>query len=158
MILVSFGLWFIVVFGFRLAVFGNPLYTMAQGASPALLKGVDALFMGERAVAIPEEVLFVRRFTRNMLLQLAMLLLEVVLLLHLWWIRVLPVLAVALLAKDLLGVATGVMVARRDRSRGLVTTIAAAPPSLLFWERVGAAVSACGALIYFLTVNGMRPW
>jgi len=157
-ILVSFGLWFVLVFGLRIAVWGNPLYRMVATADVSLLLGVEALVLGRKQEGTPAELRFVRAFTRHVLTQLGMLCLELVVFAHLWWIKVLQPLCLALLIKDLMAACTGLWVAHRDRDRGVLAVVRNAPGWLLTGERLSAAVSAGGALILFLTVNGMRPW
>lgn len=158
MVLVSFGLWFVVVFGVRIAIWGNPLYRMVAEADVALLKGVEALVLGHKPEGTPAELHFVRNFTQRVLTQLGMLCLELVVFAHLWWVRILPLLCLTLLLKDLAAAGTGVWVARRDRERGVLAVVRNAPLGLLAAERLSAALSGVGALILFLTVNGMRPW
>ncbi len=158
MVLVSFGLWFVVVFGVRIAVWGNPLYRMVAEADASLLAGVDALVQGEVQEGTPEQLRFVRAFSQGVLLQLGMLCLELVLLTHLWWVKVLPALCLGLLLKDLGGVSVGIWVARHRRERGALAAVRNAPGWLLSLERLSAALSALGALALFLTVNGMQPW
>ncbi len=158
MILVSFGLWFVVVFGIRIAVWGNPLYQMVAEAEVSLLSGVEALVLGHKPEGTPAELQFVRSFTRRVLTQMGLLCLEVVVFAHLWWVRVLPLLCLAVLAKDLAGVGAGLLVARRDRDRGVLAVVRKAPLWLLLAERVSAILSAGAALVLFLTINGLRPW
>ena len=158
MILASFGLWFVVVFGIRIAVWGNPLHRMVVTADPALLAGVEALVLGRKPEGTPMELRFVRVFTQMVLLHLGLLCLEVALLAHLWWVKILPVLCLVLLLKDLLAAGTGVWVAHRDRERGVLAVVRNAPVWLLVAERVSAGLSAFGALVLFLSVNGVRPW
>jgi hypothetical protein len=157
-ILVSFGLWFLVVFGVRIAVWGNPLYRMVADAEPALLAGVEALVLGQKPEGTPTELRFVRAFTRRVLLQLGLLCLELVVLVHLWWLKVMPVLCLVLLLKDLTAAGTGLWVAHRHRERGILALVRNAPVWLLAAERSSAVVSAAGALILFLVVNGLQPW
>ncbi len=158
MILVSFGLWFIVVFGIRIAVWGNPLHRMVVAAEPALLMGVEALVLGQKPEGTPTELRFVRTFTQRVLLQLAMLCLELVVLAHLWWVKVVPALCVVLLLKNVVASATGLWVAHRDRERGVLAVVRNAPVWLLAAERCSAIVSAVGALALFVIVNGLRLW
>jgi len=157
-ILVSFALWFVVVFGVRIAVWGNPLYRMVAEARIPLLEGVEALVLGQVEEGTPEQVRFVRAFSQRVLVQLGMLCLELAILVHLWWTKVMPVLCVALLVKDLASAGTGMWVAHRHRERGALAAVRNAPAWLLLLERAGAAVSAAGALVLFLTVNDVRPW
>ena len=158
MILVSFGLWFIVVFGVRIAVWGNPLYRMVVEAEPALLMGVEALVLGQKPDGTPSELRFVRSFTQRVLLQLGMLCLELVVLAHLWWVKVMPLLCLLLLLKDLAAAGAGLWVAHRDRERGVLAVVRNAPVWLLAAERCSAIVSAVGALVLFVVVNRLRLW
>jgi hypothetical protein len=157
-ILVSFGLWFIVVFGIRIAVWGNPLQRMVVEAEPALLMGVEALVLGQKPEGTPSELRFVRAFTQRVLLQLGMLCLELVVLAHLWWVRVVPLLCLLLLLKDLAAAGIGLWVAHRDRERGVLAVVRNAPVWLLAAERCSAIVSAVGALVLFVIINGLRLW
>lgn len=154
-IVASFGLWFVVIFAGRIALFGNPLYRMVNDADTALLNGVDAVMMGERQPATPAEVGFLRDFTRQTLLQLGMLVTELALLAHLWWVKILPALTAALMIKNLLSIVIGMSLAHRERKRGALAFVLAMPRTLIVAERIGAAISAVGALILFLVVNGM---
>lgn len=158
MILVSFALWFVVVFGVRIAVWGNPLYQMVAEARVALLEGVEALVLGQVEEGTPEQVRFVRTFSQRVLVQLGMLCLELAVLVHLWWMKVMPALCIGLLLKDLASAGTGMWVAHRHRERGALAAVRNAPVWLLLLERVGAGVSAVGALVLFLTINDLRPW
>lgn len=158
MILVSFGLWFMVVFGVRIALWGNPLHRMVVDAEPALLRGVEALVLGQKPEGTPIELRFVRSFTQRVLLQLAMLCLEVVVLAHLWWVKMMPGLCLALLLKDLAAASVGLWVAHRDRERGVLAVVRNAPVWMLAAERCSSIVSAVGALVLFVNVNGLRPW
>lgn len=156
MILVSFGLWFLVVFGVRIAVWGNPLHRMVVEAEPALLTGVEAVVLGQKEEGTPTELRFVRAFTQRVLLQLGMLCLELVVLAHLWWVKVAPELCLLLLLKDVAASGAGFWVAHRDRERGVLAVVRNAPVWLLAAERVSAAVSAFGALVLFMIINGLR--
>ena len=158
MILVSFGLWFIVVFGIRIAVWGNPLHRMVVEAEPALLMGVEALVLGQKPDGTTAELRFVRAFTQRVLLQLAMLCLELVVLAHLWWVKVVPTLCLLLLLKDVTAAGAGLWVAHRDRERGVLAVVRNAPVWLLAAERCSAVLSAVGALVLFVIVNGLRLW
>jgi hypothetical protein len=157
-ILVSFALWFVVVFGLRIAAWGNPLYRMVAEAQLSLLEGVEALVLGQTEEGTPEQVRFVRAFSRRVLVQLGMLCIELAVLAHLWWIKVLPGLCLALLIKDIAAAGTGMWVAHYHRERGVLAVVRNAPPWLLLVERASAGLSAAGALVLFLTVNGWRPW
>jgi hypothetical protein len=157
-IVVSFALWFVVVFGVRIAVWGNPLYRMVATAEVSLLTGVEALVLGQTEEGTPEQVRFVRAFSQGVLVQLGMLCLELAALAHLWWISVLPRLCLALLLKDLTAAGTGMWVAHRHRERGVLSVVRNAPAWLLLVERLSAGISAVGALVIFLTVNELRPW
>ena len=74
-----------------------------------------------------------------------------------WWIKVVPLLCLLLLLKDLLAAGAGLWVAHRDRERGVLAVVRNAPVWLLAAERVSALVSALGALVLFVIVNGLRP-
>ncbi|MBN2452257.1 MAG: hypothetical protein JXR77_17865 [Lentisphaeria bacterium] len=154
-VLVSFGLWFVVVFGVRIAVWGNPLHGMVANAESTFLAGVDAVITGQRDNATEEELRFIRRFTQLVLLQLGVLLLEFVLLVHLWWLGVFRGLAVGLLVKDVAAIALGFWMAQRCQGNGLFGLVFSMPRWLLSAERVSAGISAFGALVFFLVVNSL---
>ena len=158
MIVASFGLWFIVVFGTRIALLGNPLYHMVTQADTTFLTGVDAVLMGSPRDATNEERRFIQQLMRAALLQLGMLVGGLALLCHLWWLKVLPALTMTLICKDVLGALIGMWAAHRQRRRGILALVLELSPWLVVAERLSAGVSAVGALVLFMTLNGLRLW
>ena len=96
---------------------------------------------------------FLRRFSRLTLLELLMLVLEVVLLAHLWVTGTMAWLCAGLLAKDLLLLALSAAMARPQLRGGLFEALLGLPRWLVWTDRASALVSGLGGLILLLAVN-----
>lgn len=157
-LLQSIALWAVALFSLRVAVAGNPLYTLILRSEPSFLKGVDELLTGERQ---PEpgapETSFLRRFSRLVLLELVVVGLEVGMLVFLLLQhRMLP-LVWTLLGKDIAMVAVSGWGAALRRNGGLFASLQNLPRWMVVTDRVSSLVSGVGFLILLLAVNHLIP-
>jgi hypothetical protein len=153
LLLTSFSLWLVAVYALRAACFGNPLSRYLAGATEELICQADELATHGSEQATPETLHFVQGFSRRFILGMAVLVLELALLIRLFWIDVLPWLAMGLLVKDLLFAAIGSLAAGHLRTDDkLLSTLRTLPPWLLHLDRAGALLSGAGALAFFLVL------
>ncbi|OGV72020.1 MAG: hypothetical protein A3K19_19990 [Lentisphaerae bacterium RIFOXYB12_FULL_65_16] len=159
-LLLSITLWCVVVYSFRVAVFGNPLYVQLVRTEPDALDRVEQVAMGQVLEPQPDEILFLRRFSRTVVLELAVFVLEIALFTYLWLTRVMPWLSFLLLAKNLVLIAlsasmAGAQPATEER---LFRRLLALPPWLIRLDRASSLASGAGSLVLFLKVNNLIPW
>lgn len=159
MLLVSIGLWIVVVYGTRVAVAGNPVHEHLARCDPGLLKRCEPVVAGMRPAADADELYVVRRFYRLFMLGLFMFVLELVLLIGLWWSRVMPALCVGLLLKNALAVVISIAVSRTyyvgERPlQGMLSL----PSWVVVSDRVSSLISAVGFLPLFLCINDLWVW
>lgn len=154
MILTSTSLWILAVYALRIALFGNPLVQHVAAARPALVAAADAVAgRGEAGEDDPETAQFVSGFFRRVLLGFAMLLLEFVLLARLYWLDVLPGLAMALFVRSLVVAAVGSLATGYlNRETGTFAAILAMPRWLHRLDRANALVSGLAALVFLLAL------
>ena len=70
MLLISIGLWCVVVFSSRVAFLGNPLYLHIVRTAPEALERLDELALAGASPTQQEDVEFMRRFMRLFWLEL----------------------------------------------------------------------------------------
>mgnify|MGYP006292167517 FL=1 len=155
LLFISIGLWAIVLYSFRVAFFGNPLWQLLQETDPGVIEGAEDLTQSGGASATTDEVAFLRRFSRLTLLELGLFLLEVFLLIYLWVSGTLAWLAAGLLAKDLVLVGVSAFLARGRGSDGVFTSLLKLPKPFVWTDRASALVSCIGFLVLFLAVNDL---
>ena len=143
--LLSMGLWLVVVYSMRVALFGNPLYRLVARADAAVLDHLDRAATVGNAVIDESSVLFLQRFSRLTLLELGAFVLEMGLLVTLWLTEKLEWLALFLFCKNLLLVALSIAMARRHADRGLFAGMLDLPAWVVRLDRVSAFVSGTGA-------------
>lgn len=158
MLLLTIGLWFVVVLSFRVVLFGNPLYRQLVHADRDLLAGVEEVVNQEKDRATEDEMHFLRRFSRLTLLELAAFLLEIALLFVLYAMDVLIWLTVALLVKNALLLIVSALVARRRTDHRVLAGLVDLPGWLIWSDRASALLSGVGCFLLFLAVNGIKPW
>jgi hypothetical protein len=156
-LVLSIGLWCVVVCSLRVALFGNPLYRHVARADPDLLTGAERIATHANYSATDSEVRFLQRFSRLTLLELGVFLLEIGLLLYLWLSRTMEWLAFALLMKNLILMAVSAAIARAHSGEGIFESLLALPGWLIAADRVSAFVSGAGCLVLFLVVNNILP-
>lgn len=152
----SVVVWLLALYSLRVAVFGDPLCAAVAGADAALLRRAGLVMRGGDApgAGAPEAV-FLRRFTRLGMLELAASLAEVATLAFLLRYRMLPWLAVALLAKTFVLLALEMWFVRRRRAAADIFEQLRRLPAWYLWLDRGAALaSALGLVAMFLAVNG----
>jgi len=154
LLLTSISLWFLAVYALRIAFFGNPLVRHVAAAAPALVAAADAATsVGEPKESDPETARFISGFLRRALLGFAMLTLEFALLARLYWLDVLPGLAMVLLVRGLIVVAVGsIAVGYLDRERGTFSGILAMPRWMHRLDRANALLSGAGALAFLFAI------
>ena len=157
-LLISIGLWCVVVYSVRVAAFGNPLFMLLTQADPNLLRHCEAVSLGEAEPASEEELKFLQLFSRLTLLELAAFILEMSLLAFLWVSNTVPWLTFALLLKNVLLLALSVVMARSRMGDGLFRSLLDLPPWVVWLDRASGLISACGVLILFLEVNDLLAW
>jgi len=146
--LTSLSLWWLAVYALHVAIRGNPLIVHVAAASPALLAAADAAAADDDGVAV-ETTQFLRGFSLRMVVGFAMLVLEFGLLVRLFWLDIMPWLAMALLVRGLVAIAVGsIGTGSLDRQGGMFSTLLALPPWVLRLDRVNALVSGVGALAF----------
>jgi len=154
-IVFSLTAWFVVVFSARVAFLGNPIFTMLRDADDVLLERADQILMNGRSPATPSEVEFFSRFSRYVLIELVIVLLELTLLIYLCVSRTMLWLAVALLVKDVaMIVFSGVYAGTRD-DPSLIGSLIRLPSWMVMLDRISALFSAAGFLVVFLHINGI---
>jgi len=163
LLLISILLWCLVVYSFRITVFGNPRLTRVREMPEDAVRFLDhALEEGrdnrKEVHFSPKESAFIRSFVHNIFLEMAAFPAEIGLLLFLWHARVLPGLCIGLLIKDLLVVVLGIVqVKKTDRDTGFFVTVRALPMWAVTVDRVSQAISGAGFALLFLAVNGFLP-
>ena len=158
MLVVSIGMWAIVVYSVRVAVFGNPRYVWVRDADPLLLDRLEAVALGTRSPFPGPETVFLRRFSRLTVLELVMFVLELALLSYAYFGRLVQGLALALLAKNAVLIGLSIAVARRRTHEGVFSSLRVLPQWLVLGDRLSSLVSGAGAFVFFLAVNGIEPW
>lgn len=156
MLLLSIGLWCVVVYSLRIGVFGNPLYRHIAGVDPELLRRIDAFTNAGELPQTSAEAAFLKRFSRLTLLELGAFVLEIGLLTALWHQGRLVWLCLALLLKNLALFAGSVMLARGGPRDGLFGSLLTLPEWLIRLDRASAWVSGVGCLILFLAINEIK--
>ena len=153
MLLTTFSLWLLALYGLHGACFGDVLSRHLLAAPEALVRQADAALDSGMEHASPEAAAFVRGFVLRTALALAMLGLELVLLFRLLWMELLPWLALGVLTKDLLaGCFAWWISGHIGGSEALFGSLRALPPSILCLERASSLVSGLGALAFFLVL------
>jgi hypothetical protein len=152
----SIILWLVAVYAGRTAVFGNPLQVLVRQAAPELAARMDALTTQETPVEIsPDELRFLRRFSRLGLLEMIMLGTELVVFGVLWWVDVMPVLSLSLFLKNIVMLAFSIVLAYTYMANGIFKALMTLPRWISAIERTNALASAAGALVILLRVNGL---
>ncbi len=158
MLLVSIGLWCVVVFSLRVVVWGNPLCVLLNQTDRRVLEGADQITRRNRAPADEREVEFLRQFSRLTLLELGVFVMGVSLLVFLWVSGVLVWLSLGLLVKDLCLVILSAILARSRSEDSLFASLVNLPPWLMLTDRLSSLISAAGFLVLFLSVNNLGWW
>ncbi|NOY79372.1 MAG: hypothetical protein GXP31_00050 [Kiritimatiellaeota bacterium] len=149
--------WLVVVFSLRIAVMGNPVFTLLSRADPAAIERMDAMTAGPGPQSLPaaEDIRFLRTFMRWTLIELVLFLVEVGLLVYLLWTDILPLLCAILLGKDLAMVALSFYIARQQEGPGLFGALCRLPRWLIWTDRISALTSGAGFLVLFMAANGL---
>jgi hypothetical protein len=152
--LTSTSLWILAVYALRIALFGNPLVQHVAAARPALVAAADAATASDETREDDQETAqFVAGFFRRVLLGFAMLLLEFALLARLYWLDVLPWLALALFVRSLVVAAVGSIAAGYlNRETGSFSAILAMPRWMHRLDRANALVSGIAALVFLFVL------
>lgn len=158
LLLQSICLWGVALFSLRVALTGNPLHGLIARTDPEFLSKVETVLSGERS---PEprsaELLFLRRFSRLVLLELLVVGVEVGLLVFFILDGRLAGLAWVLLAKDIAMLGLGGLGAATVREAGLFASILNLPRWMVGADRLSALVSGVGFVVFLLAVNGLIP-
>jgi hypothetical protein len=154
LLLTPISLWFLAVYALRIAVFGNPLVQHVTAASPAQIAAADASTgMEEMEESDPETARFISGFFRRAMLGLAMLIVEFALLARLYWLDVLPWLAMILFVRGLIVAAIGSVAAGcMSRDQGTFSAILAMPRWMHRLDRINSLVSGVGALVFLFVI------
>ncbi len=153
----SLAVWPLVLYSLRTAVVGDPLCLTVDRADGALLRRVSRAVAGDAGGLSDAETAFLRRFTRLGLLEMAASLAEVAALIYLLAHRLLPWLALGLLAKNFALLLFNLWyVRRRGGGRPDIFEQLRTLPAWYRWmDRASALLSALGLLAMFLAVNGV---
>lgn len=148
MLLTSFSLWWLAIYSFRVALWGNPVILYVANTSPALLAAAETAANDEDA-ATDETAQFMRGFSLRMIVGFAMLVLELALWVRFFWLDVLPWLAMALLVRGVVMLAIGSLgTTGLGREGKLFPALLALPSWLLRLDRIDALVRGLGALAF----------
>lgn len=158
MLVLSIGLWCVVLYNLRVAFWGNPLYLHLMRTDAEFLRRAEEVATGVRPAAATPELQFLRQFARLTLLELVMFLLEVGLLVSLWLSRTMQWLSAGLLMKNLLLLAVSAAMARALTRDSLFESLLGLPAWLIRTDRLAALISGAGGLVLFLAVNGIILW
>ena len=156
MLVLAVGIWCVVVYSFRVAFFGNPLYNQLQRTDTAVIEGAEEAATEGLDRTTQSEALFLQRFSRLSLLELGAFLLEIGLLVYLLVAGTLFWLSLVLLMKNVVMVAVSFSFARMlTDGEGLFRSMRQLPRWLVWLDRASATVSGCGFLYVFVTVSGL---
>ncbi len=148
-----------MVFSFRVAFGGNPIVTFLQRSENDLIEKAQAVVAGQRETAEEEEFLFIRHFSRLALLELGGFLVEVAVLIWVWYFQIMPWLALGLLVKNVITVGISAVMTRTQMDEsGIFKTLLKLPNWVFAADRVSAFISGAGCLVIFLKVNELVPW
>ncbi len=159
MLLLSIALWGIVLFSFRVAFLGDPVYQHVAETDDHILDKAQKIISSRQSVPAGEdEIHFLKRFSRLTILEVAVFLLELAILGTLCYMMIVPWVAGALLAKDLLVVIVSFIVAKKKTSeKGIFTSVTDLPRWLIRADRFSAFISGAGCLFLFIYVNVFMP-
>ncbi len=158
MFFISVGLWGVVLYNFRAAMFGSAPYRLVTSADPDFLEAVARVAAGDNMPVTQDEFVFLKRFSRLTMLELGMFILEVGILVFLFLSSILEWLSFILLCKNLLMIAVGATATRGRLQNNIFKSLVALPQWLIVLDRVSAALSAVGAFILFLALNEIYLW
>ena len=154
MILLSIGMWCVLIFSLRVALFGNPLLNLLRQTDKASLENAEKSALS--ALDRMEEKAFhlVRRLSRLTILEAVMFLLELGILIFLVFTHTYFWVSVTLLFKDLIIILFSILITRRFRHREKkLSSLCDLPAWFDIVERVSASLSALGFFYLFLAVN-----
>lgn len=156
LIVLSIGIWCVLVYSVRVAVFGNPLANLLLKKNYEDLQNAESAVQKGPAGMNSQDIHLVRRFSRLTLLELIVFLLEVGILMYLIFAQTLVWMCVAILAKDVVAMLLSVSCTRRaSREGGLLTAFTNLPRWLHVADRISAAISAVGFIYLFLALNNI---
>ena len=156
MLLLSIMTWIVLVYSFRVMVFGNPLVRWLQQTPLELLQRLDQSTSDESQFARigPEDLALLRRFVFYQALELALFFLEVGLLLFFWYRGTLPALCITLLVKNIAVLGVGIVAVYSTEARPLFIHLRTLPRWLIVLDRLSQTISGAGFALLFLQVNG----
>ncbi len=153
----SVAVWLVLIYGFRIALFGNPLAKLLGEADVDFLGHID-MVTKHNGPYTEESVHFLRRFSRLSLLELGAFLLETGLLIYLIITNTLLFLAVLLLIKNVVMFVLSLSFARRRRREMAEDANFRAMKNVPEWvhtcDRLSSLASALGFAFIFAHVNG----
>ena len=158
MLALSIGIWIVLVFSFRVAFLGNPLYKHVTGEDPEFLDHIEQVTLHDRSGATEEELHFLQRFSRLTLMEFAVFLLEMGLLIYLFVAEILMWLSFTLILKNVFFVGITVVFAHRLTRNSVFASLVELPPWLIWLDRLSSLLSAIGTLVIFLELNNLTPW
>jgi hypothetical protein len=145
------SLWVVAVYNLRVAIAGNPLFRCVADAPDEIVRQVDQAASEDGGDMSPEATVFLQRFVARFCIALAILLMELTLLVRLFWIDHLPWLALGVLVKDLVAAAIGSLSAHSLAHRaGIFETLRIAPLWVRRLDRTSSLISGMAALIFLL--------
>ncbi|MCK5803697.1 MAG: hypothetical protein KAI66_12725 [Lentisphaeria bacterium] len=158
MLLVSVGLWIVIVYNVRKLFRGNPVARLIQTTDIETVTGAEGLTLGEKEEGTDEEMRFVRQFTRLTLLELGVFALEMGLAGFLLANNTMPWMCAILLLANVVLLLIGMVGGWHHAEGGVFRTILSMPPWIFHAERIGGAVTAAASAPLFLVVNNLRLW
>jgi hypothetical protein len=156
----AIALWCIVIYSFRVAVFGDPIYNLLVGASAETVNQAEKLMQHpEQVREMPhsyEPAQLLRRFSRLTLFEFGAFILEMALLICLAVTGTLAVLCLVLIIKNILVMLLSLYHARTlAENRYILEAMRALPAYVITVDRLSSLVSGFGFLLFFLTLNNL---
>jgi hypothetical protein len=162
LLFLSIALWTVVVLSARISIQGNPLYNLLLVTPPEQLKRIERATSSGTGSVAPDDVGFLRRFSRLSIMEFALYILEVGLLVYLVIQDTMPLLTGFLLAKNLVLLMLSMHLSRRfRREEGVFTSLLSLPTWFVRLDRISAVVSALGFTLLFASLylpEGRLPW
>jgi hypothetical protein len=155
MLFLLVGIWLVIVYALRVALFGNPLANMLRTTDPTFLEHVD-MVTAHNGPYTEESVHFLRRFSRLSLLELGAFLLETALLIYFLTTGRLVMLCVFILIKNVVMFFLSLYLARRRRETlgANFKSLQALPEWIHRSDRLSSLVSGLGFIALFVNING----
>jgi len=118
MLILSLITWIVAVYTLRTALFGHPVYRLLNAYSVDFLQAVEHTVLSSKQNISRDQAEFLQQFSRISLLALAAFVLELILLLIMWYMHIQTLLCLLLFSKNMTLVAAEISVMRHQREPG----------------------------------------